>query len=361
MSFTIHNHNNNHANDNIDNYNHNNTIDNNTVDNHLDNNEIYNNNNNNNIYNNNNTQKKNITKPEIEPLSFTTCLCYGLIIFSTQILTLIFNTYYVEIYLNIHKLQPFYFYLGQFLYAIFNAINDPIFGFLSDYCIHYLQWKRSTLMLVSGPVLFLAFLGTVFSVTFEKCFAVLNSLLVIKYSFYTLLNNIFKTRIFFSLFILFLILLNNFQFELTFIPFIFLFFILIIIGSVGRLLEISLANIVDEDMFIYFRKFKNSGNIFGINALLTKPASSIAPSIGTFILNLNENYLFYLFVFTNLITATLQYLLWKYFDLHGTKLDYIQSELQKRQSSDNDDSEEEELDEDLRKEDENDHAPLLHH
>ncbi|MFX0132376.1 MAG: MFS transporter [Candidatus Hodarchaeota archaeon] len=48
------------------------------------------------------------------------------------LLAFVFAIYYVEFFYNDLKLLPFYFIVGQIIYAIINALNDPLLGQLSD-------------------------------------------------------------------------------------------------------------------------------------------------------------------------------------------------------------------------------------
>ncbi|KAG2379074.1 hypothetical protein C9374_007712 [Naegleria lovaniensis] len=160
-----------------------------------------------------------------------------------------------------------------------------------------------------------------------ECFAVLNSYLSIRYSAYSLLRNtfIFRAVVSSMTLLLFLIFVSEDHLRGSMLPTLFLFVNLIVLGSVGRLLEISLSKVVDEDCYYYKRKEKNSGNIYGINALLTKPAFSLAPSIAALFIGKDDSSssngsmptLFYLFVIGNLVCALLQLILWRFYTLRG--------------------------------------------
>ena len=122
------------------------------------------------------------------------------------------------------------------------------------------------------------------------------------------------------------------------------------LGGVGRLLEMSLAeyvfrtihfkyhinSCVDEDAVTHHRKDTMSSSIYGSNALLTKPAHSLAPSFGALLLRPygygattdgSAGYhpdiqyaLFYMLVYSNLICAIVQLLLWLFYSLHSQHL-----------------------------------------
>lgn len=97
---------------------------------------------------------------EAKPTPLSTVLGYAITTLGTQMLTHIFNTYYVETFLFIHKLPPSYFYIGQFLFAIFNAVNDPLFGYISDNLIRDKKRKitRQQIMFYGCPLLVISFL-----------------------------------------------------------------------------------------------------------------------------------------------------------------------------------------------------------
>ncbi len=52
--------------------------------------------------------------------------------FSSACLNNLFVTYYLELFLYIQKVDPAWFYIGQIVFMIWNSVNDPLFGWLSD-------------------------------------------------------------------------------------------------------------------------------------------------------------------------------------------------------------------------------------
>nr|CAD2169201.1 unnamed protein product [Meloidogyne enterolobii] len=52
--------------------------------------------------------------------------------FGLGLLHTAFNFYYVKVFLNIFQVNEYWFNLAQFLFLIWNAINDPLFGYLQD-------------------------------------------------------------------------------------------------------------------------------------------------------------------------------------------------------------------------------------
>lgn len=59
-----------------------------------------------------------------------TYVAYASASFAAAALHNIFLTYYVDLYLNVYKLQPGWFYFGEFVYAVWNSFNDPLFGWI---------------------------------------------------------------------------------------------------------------------------------------------------------------------------------------------------------------------------------------
>ena len=50
--------------------------------------------------------------------------------FGLSVVHVIFSFYYVKVFLNVFKVNEYWFNVAQFLYMIWNAINDPLFGYL---------------------------------------------------------------------------------------------------------------------------------------------------------------------------------------------------------------------------------------
>ncbi len=59
-------------------------------------------------------------------------LIWGLANFGTSIIQGVFATTMVYFYHVYLELNPFYITIAAVLYAIWNALNDPIFGYISD-------------------------------------------------------------------------------------------------------------------------------------------------------------------------------------------------------------------------------------
>lgn len=50
--------------------------------------------------------------------------------FALGLMQVIFMFYYVKVFLNIFNVNEFWFNIAQFLFMLWNAINDPLFGYL---------------------------------------------------------------------------------------------------------------------------------------------------------------------------------------------------------------------------------------
>lgn len=65
-------------------------------------------------------------------LSRRRMLAFGIVMLGSTCLNNIFVTYYVELFCYIMDMQSSWFFVGQLIFMIWNTINDPLFGWLSD-------------------------------------------------------------------------------------------------------------------------------------------------------------------------------------------------------------------------------------
>lgn len=93
---------------------------------------------------------------------------YGSVALFTSILHNVFLLYHVDMFVSVYKIDKMSFFLGEIVFLIWNCINDPLFGWLSDR--HYLQGskehphsdvvtRRIIALQKNGPMLALAFLA----------------------------------------------------------------------------------------------------------------------------------------------------------------------------------------------------------
>lgn len=59
-------------------------------------------------------------------------LSYGSISFYITSINTLFILYHVDAYLNLYKIDKTSFWIGETIFMLWNSINDPLFGWLSD-------------------------------------------------------------------------------------------------------------------------------------------------------------------------------------------------------------------------------------
>lgn len=91
---------------------------------------------------------------------------YGSISFFTSILHNVFLLYHVDIFVSVYKIDKMSFWLGETVFLLWNSLNDPLFGWISDQsylnsnsCTHNVVEKRLKALQNNGPLLALTFLG----------------------------------------------------------------------------------------------------------------------------------------------------------------------------------------------------------
>ena len=60
-------------------------------------------------------------------------LAYGCIMLASSAMNNLFVTYYLELFMDLVAVPSDWFYIGQTIFMAWNAVNDPLFGFASDY------------------------------------------------------------------------------------------------------------------------------------------------------------------------------------------------------------------------------------
>ncbi|KAM9426633.1 transmembrane protein 180 isoform 1-T1 [Pholidichthys leucotaenia] len=63
---------------------------------------------------------------------FSIAVLYGSLALFTSILHNVFLLYYVETFVSIYKIDKVSFWVGETIFLIWNSVNDPLFGWLSD-------------------------------------------------------------------------------------------------------------------------------------------------------------------------------------------------------------------------------------
>ncbi|RYG51570.1 hypothetical protein EON67_03100, partial [archaeon] len=60
------------------------------------------------------------------------CVAYGAALAASSAMNNLFATYYIHLFTSASSLTPTAFYVGQSVFMVWNAVNDPLFGWLSD-------------------------------------------------------------------------------------------------------------------------------------------------------------------------------------------------------------------------------------
>ena len=89
-------------------------------------------------------------------------LAYGLSGFSASLLTTQFGLFNVALFTTVVQLNPNSFYLGHIIYALWNAVNDPAFGWLIDK-----TGTRLEIIQYGGPLWAACFLVTWFPWSYD--------------------------------------------------------------------------------------------------------------------------------------------------------------------------------------------------
>ncbi|XP_063170949.1 transmembrane protein 180-like [Candoia aspera] len=85
-------------------------------------------------------------------------LAYSMTTLGAGMMNSIFNFYYVKLFLNKYKISEAAFHQGQVVFMIWNAINDPLFGYIQDTSKAPCCSRRQFSILYGAPLYALAFL-----------------------------------------------------------------------------------------------------------------------------------------------------------------------------------------------------------
>ncbi|KAM4632155.1 transmembrane protein 180-like [Discoglossus pictus] len=85
-------------------------------------------------------------------------LAYSMTTLGAGMMNHIFNFYYVKLFLNQYKISEAAFHKAQIVFMIWNAINDPLFGYLQDNSKIQCCYRRRLSILYGAPFYALAFL-----------------------------------------------------------------------------------------------------------------------------------------------------------------------------------------------------------
>nr|KAG5709737.1 hypothetical protein BaRGS_027762 [Batillaria attramentaria] len=200
-----------------------------------------------------------------------------------------FSFYYVKVFLNEYHVPESWFHFSQLLYMIWNAVNDPLFA----------------LLVIFGT----PFVGRV--------------------GYFRAIRYNFVWKVFGGLAMYFILGPSN--------PWLLMLFILLdttFASATFSLFNMPLADIADNDKEKYNRRHPISSTVFGNNALVTKPAQSIAPMLIVAVLNrygyeqlktgalpgfethVIKNVMFQIICFTPVVLGILQYFVWSQFTIY---------------------------------------------
>eukprot|EP01138_Halocafeteria_seosinensis_P014861 gb/GECG01015171.1/.p1 GENE.gb/GECG01015171.1/~~gb/GECG01015171.1/.p1 ORF type:complete len:531 (+),score=34.74 gb/GECG01015171.1/:1-1593(+) len=84
---------------------------------------------------------------------------FGAVMLGSSLMNNLFVTYYIMFFTQIEVLDSSWFYIGQIVFAIWNAINDPLFGWLSDNAVtaHSRTVQRLRTVRIGGYVWVVSF------------------------------------------------------------------------------------------------------------------------------------------------------------------------------------------------------------
>ncbi|XP_040448549.1 transmembrane protein 180-like isoform X1 [Falco naumanni] len=85
-------------------------------------------------------------------------LAYSMTTLGAGMMNSIFNFYYVKLFLNRYKISEVAFHQAQVVFMIWNAVNDPLFGYIQDNSKFACCSRRQFSILYGAPLYALAFL-----------------------------------------------------------------------------------------------------------------------------------------------------------------------------------------------------------
>ncbi|RDD47341.1 Transmembrane protein 180 [Trichoplax sp. H2] len=85
-------------------------------------------------------------------------IAYASTTLAASMMNSIFQFYYIKLFLNGYRINNTWFYRAQLIYLVWNAINDPLFGYLQDSSKVAFSRRRRTAILYGAPIFALSFL-----------------------------------------------------------------------------------------------------------------------------------------------------------------------------------------------------------
>ncbi|OCT71663.1 hypothetical protein XELAEV_18034642mg [Xenopus laevis] len=71
-------------------------------------------------------------RPNCGALHIPTAVLYGSLSFFISVLHNVFLLYYVDTFVSVYKIDKLSFWIGETIFLIWNSLNDPLFGWISD-------------------------------------------------------------------------------------------------------------------------------------------------------------------------------------------------------------------------------------
>ncbi|XP_036680170.1 transmembrane protein 180-like [Balaenoptera musculus] len=165
----------------------------------------------------------------IKPIAWA----FSRITLGTEMLNSIFNFYYVKVFLHLYKISEVAFYQAQMILMIWNALNDMTGYFHNNLPCTYQPVPAEEVWLLY-----------IFSFYLEGTASIVMLLLGQQYYYFLAL---------------------------------YLTIIMVIVQASFCSFNLPLADMVDADLLKFNWQSPLSSMVFGINALFTKPAQSLAP------------------------------------------------------------------------------------
>ncbi|XP_057294817.1 transmembrane protein 180-like isoform X1 [Hydractinia symbiolongicarpus] len=85
-------------------------------------------------------------------------VAYAATTMAATLMNSVFQFYYVKLFVNYYRISTYWFNTAQFIYMIWNAINDPLFGYFQDYSSLDCLKHRQLNILYGAPFFALSFL-----------------------------------------------------------------------------------------------------------------------------------------------------------------------------------------------------------
>ncbi|XP_074637522.1 transmembrane protein 180-like isoform X2 [Acropora palmata] len=86
-------------------------------------------------------------------------LAYSATTLAATMMNSVFNFYYVKTFLNVYKISNYWFNVAQIVFLIWNAINDPLFGYFQDSSTWMVLRKRRLAIFYGAPLFAISFLS----------------------------------------------------------------------------------------------------------------------------------------------------------------------------------------------------------